>query len=170
MPPRAQRSVRTEAPPPGAGRSPPPTVLPKVLLKQHPRPTPGWSPKEGPTGPSFGCLKGVWGEIEIPPEFFLGSARGYSFNSERIPPRKPPIFIGSSAPAGTAGDPRPRFQGPKAAELPRHPRPARRAGHPDPKPQGVPGPQRGPLPQVIPCSPRLPTAIKPQQRSTQPFG
>ena len=50
----------------------------------------------------------VWEEnSKSLPESFLGSARGYSFDSKRISSRKPPIFVG--------GSPRPLGRGPHAS-------------------------------------------------------
>ena len=45
----------------------------------------------------------VWeGNSKSLPESFLGSARGYSFDSKRISSRKPPTFVGSPSTQGVA--------------------------------------------------------------------
>ena len=121
---------------PRGGTEPAPYRPTENTLKQHPAPPPGWFPKEGPAGPFFGRFKeGLGGKSKSLPEFFLGSARGYSFNSERIPPRKLPIFIGTIAPAGTAGPPGPN-PGPTAAGLPGTLTPPRAGTQKEPPPSG----------------------------------
>ena len=61
----------------------PPILCPPA--KKYPRPSPNRGFQRKGRDPSFGRFKGVWGEIRNPPEPFLGSARGYSFDSKRRP-------------------------------------------------------------------------------------
>ena len=76
-------------------QSAPPALVATFLV---PRP-PERIPKERPAGLSFGRFKGVpGGNTKSPRESFLGSARGYSFDSKRISSRKPPTFVGGSPP------------------------------------------------------------------------
>ena len=138
--PRAQRSVRT--PPPFAeplprgGTEPAPYRSTENTLKTAPPVPPRDGFQRKGRSPSFGRFKeGLGGKSKSLPEFFLGSARGYSFNSERIPPRKLPIFIGTIAPAGTAGPPGPN-PGPTAAGLPGTLTPPRAGTQKEPPPSG----------------------------------
>ena len=58
---------------------------------------PGWFPKEGPAGPSFGRFKGVWGEFRNPPTFLF---RGCGETGEALPAaEQASLFRGS----GTIG-------------------------------------------------------------------
>ena len=83
-----------------AGTSPPSPVPTQKNTPVHLR----IGVSKGGPQPPFGRFKGVpGGNSKSPRESFLGSAKGYSFDSKRISPRKPPIFIADSPrPSGVA--------------------------------------------------------------------
>ena len=106
----------------------------------------------------------VWeGNSKSLPESFLGSARGYSFDSKRISSRKPPTFVGGSPPpqgaAHQASDRRikPRMPSGQATKHPCHPP----AGRPPPRwPPRPPGRAPRPAPWAAPPASRRGRALK----------
>ena len=106
----ARRTIPRESPTRGGTEPAPYRPAENTLKTTPPSHPPGDGfQRKGPRALPLVVSRGSRGEIpKSPRESFLGSARGYSFDWKRIPPRKPPIFIGTIAPARRAGPPRPQ--------------------------------------------------------------
>ena len=141
----ARKPVPRKSPCPGAGQSPPPTVLPKapkVITPSHPGVE---FQREGAYGPPpFGRFKGVVrGEIDIPPDNFSWGARGGILSIRKEYPSQASDLHRNPRPRPTGGTTPAPQRGPPAAGHHLLPIPAGTAGHPDPsggqKPPGFPG-------------------------------